>query len=179
MLELKPFARDDFERLINWIPSPELLLQWGGPSFTYPLDKTQLEMYIRESEGHRSKRKIFKSVDTASDSVIGHIELSGIDLQNKSARVCRVLVGDPSYRGKGIGTQMMKQILALGFNQYGLHRVDLVVFDFNTSAIKCYEKLGFVKEGCFRECRKIGDEYWSLYQMSILESEWRTSLVES
>ena len=177
MLELRPFGRDDFQRLISWITSPEFLLQWAGPSFAYPLDKAQLEKYVQESEGRHLRRRIFKAVDTASDSVVGHIELSGIDLRNKAARVCRVLVGDPSYRGKGIGTWMMKKILDLGFNQYGLHRIDLVVFDFNKPAIRCYEKLGFVKEGCLRECRKIGDEYWSLCQMSILESEWRSSLL--
>jgi hypothetical protein len=29
-----------------------------------------------------------------------------------------------------------------------------------------------VKEGCLREARRFGEEYWSLVQMSILETEW-------
>lgn len=49
----------------------------------------------------------------------------------------------------------------------------LGVFDFNTPAIHCYEKVGFVKEGMLRDARKNGDNYWNLIEMGILEDEWR------
>ena len=176
-IELRPFERNDFACLIGWIKSPEFLLQWAGPNFRYPLDEAQLEKYIQGSEGNQPIRRIFKAVDTRINATVGHIELNNIDLRNKSARVCRVLVGEPSLRGRGIGTQMMRRLLEIGFSQLGLHRIDLVVFDFNKAAIRCYEKLGFVKEGHLREVRRIGGEYWSLYQMSILECEWRSPSV--
>ena len=176
-IELRPFERNDFARLIGWIKSPEFLLQWAGPNFSYPLNEAQLEEYIQGSEGDQPIRRIFKAVNINTNAVVGHVELNNIDLRNKSARICRVLVGKPSLRGRGIGTQMMRRLLKIGFNQLGLHRIDLVVFDFNKAAIKCYEKLGFVKEGHLREVRRIGSEYWSLYQMSILEREWRSPSV--
>ncbi len=84
-----------------------------------------------------------------------------------------MLVGDKNGRGRGIGVRMMKEILRVAFDELHLHRVSLGVFDFNTSAIACYEKAGFKKEGLLREIRKIGDEYWSLWEMSILEDEWQ------
>ena len=59
------------------------------------------------------------------------------------------------------------------FEDLGMHRVELVVFDFNSPAIRLYTKLGFVEEGRLRDARAMGDEFWSLYQMSILEDEWR------
>jgi RimJ/RimL family protein N-acetyltransferase len=114
-------------------------------------------------------------INTANRSVIGHIELNNIDLLNKSATVCRVLIGESPIRNKGIGLQMLRKILEIGFDRLGLHRLDLVVFDFNQAAVKCYEKAGFKQEGHIREARKIGSEYWSLYQMSILEDEWRSN----
>jgi len=172
-VELKPFERSDFRRLIGWIPSPEFLLQWAGPIFQYPLDTVQLEEYIRGSEGLRPIRLIFKVQTLKDHTVVGHIELNGIDRKNNSATVCRVLVGEPSLRGKGIGSQMTRRLLEIGFDQMGLHRIDLVVFDFNRSAIRCYEAAGFVREGCLRESRRTKSGYWSLYQMSILEKEWR------
>jgi RimJ/RimL family protein N-acetyltransferase len=173
MIELQPFGREDFARLIGWIHSPEELLQWAGPAYNYPLDVPQLEANYRQSLGDNPTRKIFKAVDTKTQGVIGHIELGNIDHKSESARISRVLVGDPSYRGKGIGTLIVKRVLEIGFEEMGLHRMDLVVFDFNTPAIKLYEKLGFVREGRLREIRKMGNEYWSLYQMSMLEDEWR------
>lgn len=60
------------------------------------------------------------------------------------------------------------------FGQLQLHRVSLGVFDFNLAAIACYEKAGFVKEGLLREARKVGNEFWNLWEMSILEREWIT-----
>jgi len=175
-IELRPFERRDFSRLILWIESPEFLLQWAGPIFTFPLDEPQLERYLEKSHGDSPTRRIAKAVHLGTNEVVGHIELDDIDLRNKSGRLCRVLVGRPSFRGKGIGAQMIRKLLEVGFNQLGLHRIDLVVFDFNRAAIQCYERVGFVKEGQLRDARRIGAEYWSLYQMSILEQEWRPAV---
>jgi RimJ/RimL family protein N-acetyltransferase len=88
-------------------------------------------------------------------------------------RIGRVLVGDKNQRNKGIGMDMVNSVLEIAFNTLKLHRVDLGVFDFNKSAIACYEKAGFKIEGKFRDCRKMNEEYWSLINMSILEEEYR------
>jgi RimJ/RimL family protein N-acetyltransferase len=173
---LKPFDRLDFSRLIGWVKSPEFLLQWAGPIFEYPLDSAQLAEYINGAEGDSAKRRIFKALRIDTNEVVGHIELNDIDEKNKSAALCRVLIGKPSLRGKGIGTQMVARLLAIGFEHFRLHRIDLVVFDFNTAAINCYKRVGFTIEGHLRDARRFGDQYWSLYQMSILAPEWKSVL---
>lgn len=104
--------------------------------------------------------------------MIGHISLDNIDKKNKSARLGKVLVGDGSLRGRGIGPVMIEKVLKIAFEELSLHKVSLGVFDFNKSAIACYENVGFVKEGLLRDSRKIKDEYWNLWEMSILEQEW-------
>ena len=175
MIVLEPFSEADFDRLIGWVPSSDFLLQWAGSDFEYPLDREQLDEHLTGTRSDLPSKLIYKVVDSENGTVIGHIELAAIDRHNGSARVCRVLVGDPAYRGKGIGTVMMEKIVEIGFRRLGLHRIELSVFDFNTSAIRCYEKVGFVKEGYIRECRKADDEYWSFYIMAILRQEWESS----
>ncbi|MFA9458127.1 GNAT family N-acetyltransferase [Halalkalibacter sp. AB-rgal2] len=172
MVELIFFERTHFKQLINWIETPELLLQWGGPSFRFPLDEQQLESYIEKANKDHSISLVYSVVEKETRKVIGHISLGKIDRINKSARIGKVLVGEKSIRGKGIGQQMMKEILKVAFEELRLHRVSLGVFNFNDAAIACYEKSGFVKEGLLRESRKIGEDYWSLWEMSILEYEW-------
>ncbi|GAB3807101.1 GNAT family N-acetyltransferase [Virgibacillus kimchii] len=172
MVELKYFERTDFKQLIDWIDSPQFLLQWGGPAFSYPLTENQLEKYIENANNDNSDTLVYKVVSNETGDVIGHISLGKIDRINKSARVGKVLVGDKNVRGKGIGKLLMKEILKVAFDELNLHRVSLGVFDFNVSAIACYEKAGFIKEGLLRDSRKNGDEYWSLWEMSILENEW-------
>jgi RimJ/RimL family protein N-acetyltransferase len=172
MIELKYFEPSDFQRLINWIKTPEFLLQWGGPNFSYPLNDLQLEKHLKNANKDSSDTLIYSVLDKGKREVIGHISLGNTDRKNKSARVGKVLVGDKNVRGKGIGHLMMSEILNVAFDELKLHRVSLGVFDFNLSAIACYEKAGFIKEGLHRDVRKIGDKYWSLWEMSILESEW-------
>ncbi len=99
-------------------------------------------------------------------------ELDMIDYRNMSARMSRVLIAD-AFRRRGAGSGMVRALLELGFGELELHRIDLFVFDFNLPAIACYEKAGFVREGHIRDARRMGDAYWSLYQMGILRDEWR------
>ncbi|MBH0346443.1 MULTISPECIES: GNAT family N-acetyltransferase [Bacillus] len=167
MIGLEPFKRKDFKQLINWIHSEDFLIQWSGNAFTYPLNNQQLEQYIESTN-----TLPFKVIDEESKEVIGHISLGRIDNINKSARIGKVLVGDTKMRGRSIGKHMMKAVLHIAFEELKLHRVTLGVYDFNTAAISCYEKIGFVKEGLLRESKKVGETYWNLWEMSMLEYEW-------
>ncbi|PJN87842.1 GNAT family N-acetyltransferase [Bacillus sp. mrc49] len=173
MIDLQYFERSDIEQLINWIPSAEFALQWGGPAFQYPLTEEQLEKYLEQANKEDSDTYIYKVIDQDLQKVIGHISLGKVDRVHRSARVGKVLVGSPEVRGKGIGFEMMKAILTIAFEELKLHKVTLGVFDFNTSAIRCYENAGFVREGFLRDARKNGDEYWNLIEMGVLENEWR------
>ncbi len=171
MIKLEPFTRDDFARLMDWAVSPEFLVQWAGTQFTYPMTEEQLERYYQSAQTAEPKRLIFKGVDEKGNAV-GHIELNQIDHHHRSASISRVLVA-PEARGKGYGQQMVREVIRIGFEDLNLHRISLNVFDFNKSAIACYEKVGFVREGLLRELRKVGDRYWNLVVMSMLEEEYR------
>jgi RimJ/RimL family protein N-acetyltransferase len=172
MIELQYFERSHINQLINWINTPKFLLQWGWPHFSFPLNEHQIENYIKNANKDNSDTFVYSVIHKDTGNVIGHISLGQLDKKNKSARVEKVLVGDENLRGQGIGQLIMKEILKVAFDEFKLHRVSLGVFDFNLSAIACYEKVGFIKEGLHRDSRKIGDEYWSLWEMSILENEW-------
>jgi len=168
VIKLKTFKKSDFKQLMNWINSEEFLIQWSGNAFTFPLDEQQLEKYIESAN-----TLAFKVVDEETSDVIGHISLGQIDNINKSARIGKVLVGNTKMRGRSIGKHMMKAVLHIAFDELKLHRVTLGVYDFNTSAISCYEKIGFVKEGLLRESKRVGETYWNLWEMSMLEYEWK------
>ncbi|HDR8066075.1 GNAT family N-acetyltransferase [Bacillus thuringiensis] len=168
VIKLKTFKKSDFKQLMNWINSEEFLIQWSGNAFTFPLDEQQLEKYIESAT-----TLAFKVVDEETSDVIGHISLGQIDNINKSARIGKVLVGNTKMRGRSIGKNMMKAVLHIAFDELKLHRVTLGVYDFNISAISCYEKIGFVKEGLLRESKRVGETYWNLWEMSMLEYEWK------
>lgn len=168
---LKPFAREDIPLLIDWVETPEFLMQWSGAQFRFPLTEEQLEEYWRMSCEKDRNVYSYSVVHKEQQQVIGHLSFT-VDPVNQSARIGKVLIGAPSMRGKGIGSQMIQQALMILFEEMQLHRVNLGVFDFNQSAIACYERIGFRREGLMRECRKIGNAYWNQWEMGILSREW-------
>lgn len=178
MTELQPFERNDFRRLIQWVPSAEFLMQWAGFIFTYPLNERQLEEYLQFPEMNPSRRRIWRVIETGTGTVIGHVELNNIYDHDRKADLCRVLIGPP-WRGKGFGKQMVMKVLEYGFETLGLHRIQLGVFDFNISAIRCYEGCGFsLRKGFYANAAEwaiSGGAFIRLsdYQMSILDHEWR------
>jgi RimJ/RimL family protein N-acetyltransferase len=78
------------------------------------------------------------------------------------AAVSRVIVS-LHRRGRGIGEAMMRQVCWIAFEEMNPHRLELYVFDFNRSAIACYEKVGFQTEGLLREVCKFDDTYRNLH----------------
>lgn len=184
---LDPFTAADFGRLIAWVLDAESLMQWAGPRFRWPLDEQQLALYLAGAEGPTPERVVFKArlADGASlstragvdvglaDPVIGHVELNNLDPENGSATLSRVLIGPREARGLGLGEHLVAVVVDHGFRDLGLHRIDLGVFDFNQAAIRCYERVGFRREGLLRDSRRMGESYWSLIVMALLEDEWR------
>ena len=161
MIKFEYFEEKDFDLLINWINSPELLVKWAGTD-------------IKDTNKENSSKIIYKVIieENNSKKIIGHIALNNIDFKNCSATLSKVLVGDPQMRGQGLGPKIIKKLLKKAFEDLGLHRIELGVFAFNKSAIKSYKKIGFIKEGEKRDFRKLNGEYYNLWQMSMLESEW-------
>ncbi len=166
MICLEEFQTCDFDRLINWVESEELMVQFGGPAFTYPITHDQLNELMNDK-----KRKMYRVKDLESGEIIGHAEIGKIDYKNRSARLGRILIGDKNCRGQGYGRQLILKLVETGFNDMKLHRLDLGVYDFNTPAIKCYKSCGFEIEGLLKDSTRFRDTYWSAYNMSIINPE--------
>lgn len=174
-IALKQFEKTDVEQLLAWNDgtSKEFLLQWAGPDYHYPLTGEQITKEMEAGSGDKPVHLFYKVVLKENNEVVGHCQLLKISYKNSNARIGRVLVGSPDCRGKGYGKELIRCLLDIAFKQLGLHRVDLGVFDYNHAAIKCYEDVGLKKEGLFRDISKLDDTYYSAYNMSILEHEYR------
>lgn len=174
MIRLEYFERADFEQLIEWIHDEHLMINWAGSLFRFPLNERSLDWYLENSNDlQTSDVLIYKAVDDATGTVVGHISLGSINRGDRSARISRVLVGNTTQRGLGICQGMIGKVIRIGFEELNLHRISLGVYEFNTAAIRCYEKSGFSKDGLMRDVKLVNDQYWSLVEMSILEHEWR------
>jgi RimJ/RimL family protein N-acetyltransferase len=173
MIRLEYFTKEDFTQLISWINTEDLLMNWSGSMFSFPLTEASLNWYLEDvNDIEKSEAFLYKAIEVATGKVVGHISLGGISKKNKAARISRVFVAD-DCKGKGYGTAMVKQILKIGFKDLQLHRIALGVYSNNIAAIKCYQKAGMQIEGITRDCLWFKEKWWSLVEMSILEEEWK------
>ena len=78
-----------------------------------------------------------------------------------------------SFWRQGLMTEALNAMLALGFNEMGLNRIDAVVMPENLASIKLLEKLGFHNEGLLREYENWGSKgFADLYMLSLLKKTW-------
>ncbi len=173
MIKIYKFETIDIPRLIAWIPDARFLLQWAGPQYTFPLDEAQFMKTYEQTKGENPSHFMFKAIHTQKQDVIGHLELMKVDYKKRSAVLGQILIGDSAKRGKGYGYQMVQAILRFAFDDLALKEIDLGVFDFNHSAIKCYQKAGFQPYKIQQNNRQFGDEYWTLIKMKLSEELWQ------
>lgn len=182
MIKLKLLKKEDLQRIVEWNvnKSADDLLQWAGPKFDYPLTLEQVESYfLNEVEKENSNIFVYKVLLIETEEMIGTIELRETDKENKIGRICRFLIGEEKDRGKSIGAMALNEALKIGFRDMKFKNITLGVFDFNHGAIKCYEKVGFIKENFSENIRKSTTGYWSLYEMEISKLKWQTKMNNS
>lgn len=78
----------------------------------------------------------------------------------------------PSFQGKGYGREAIEWALDYAFRRAGLHRVRIRAFEWNTGALRLYEKVGFKIEGREREALWHEGRFWDSVELGMLEGEW-------
>ncbi len=168
-----PLQESDLKELTSWAADEKSLIQWCGPVFDFPLTVSQLEPWFSESKAEMPSRLIFKAI-ADNDIIAGICELGAIDRRNQTASICRVYV-KPQFRVYRLAEKLISNVISHAFDKLGLQRLELNVYTFNTPAIICYMRLGFVKEGLKRKVSQYKDEFWDGYVYGLLREDWKGS----
>lgn len=164
-IRLEKFSEIDFDTLIHWIKDEKELIRFAGPIFRFPISTEQLHHYTKDP-----KRHIFKIIHSATNQTIGHAELYQED--DRHSRLCRILIGDKNYRGKGYGTVLTKMLTIWAFENLETYSISLNVYDFNTFAIKAYENVGFKISKINEQTITVDNEIWTSYKMTIEKDDF-------
>ncbi|MFE3324706.1 GNAT family N-acetyltransferase [Streptomyces sp. NPDC059176] len=165
---LRPFTEADTATMAAILQDPEVLL-FTGSAGDAPLPEEQLRSWYG-TRGDQEDRLDLGVVDRSTGALVGEVVLYEWDRRNLSCSF-RTLIG-PGGRNRGLGTEATRLIVGYAFDQLGLNRVSLGVFDFNPRARRAYEKAGFVAEGTEREVLRHEGGWIDATIMSILAREW-------
>jgi RimJ/RimL family protein N-acetyltransferase len=170
-LQLIQFTAAHFDILEKEIKDTKALMQWAGPKYSYPLSWDQMKNKIDEQDENGQKNFLFSAEILNSSEFIGHVQLSILDRTAKTGNIGSVLVFS-KFRNMGLGKEIVKEIMKLGFYDKNLNELRLGVFDFNSPAIRCYRKIGFKDYDFEKNAREIENESWNLVRMKITKEEF-------
>jgi len=165
-LLLRPLASTDLRRCVKWFSDPQVIYFLGRNS---PITLAEEERWFRDYE-RRTDEQIF-AIEVAGTHV-GNLGLHKIDRTHRKADV-GIVIGESAYWSKGYGTEAMRIALRYAFGELGLNKVSLDVLEYNTRAIRTYEKLGFQPEGLRREDIYKDGRFVNVLRMGILAREMR------
>ncbi|MBX3396977.1 MAG: GNAT family N-acetyltransferase [Phycisphaerae bacterium] len=133
-----------------------LLRQWFAPENTrenleryWPITQAFEQRFI-ETNGTDETSFAFAIVLKIGDRPIGVTGFRGIRWKDRTAEF-GITVGDSKSRNQGLGSEATVLLLHYLFRTLNMNRIQLGVWDFNTAAIRSYEKIGFTLEGRQRQ----------------------------
>jgi RimJ/RimL family protein N-acetyltransferase len=177
LVVLRPFdLAQDAQAIRDWLTDPEVARFTNGDPGTTPAPPWDeaAEQRMTEWYGSRAQqpdRLDLAITDRASGRCVGETVLNEWSPENLSCNF-RILM-TAAGRDRGLGSEAVRLTVGYGFEQLGLNRISLSVFDHNPRGRRAYEKAGFVLEGTRRQVLRYGDEWVHDHDMSILASEWR------
>lgn len=166
---LRPMTRDDIARQHDFNQDPELYVLDGSEPRPAPRERAEsfYENRAKEDAG-------FAPFAIEADGhYIGSCELMGLKDRHGNFSL-GIQIGDRAYWGRGYGREVIRLLLAYGFEGCGARRIALTTHAKNERAIRCYQACGFVEEGRPRKVVWINGEYTDLVTMSILREEWES-----
>lgn len=105
--------------------------------------------------------------ELSSGKPLGSVYIRDIDRQHNKAEY-GIFIGEPSARGRGLGTAAAKLMLRYCFEEEKLHRIYLRALADNVAAVRSYEKAGFQREGYLKEDVRIDGRYVDIIWMAAL-----------
>lgn len=160
---LRPMTVEDTDLIVKWRNTEEV-----RKNFIYQALFTReghLNWIRTMVDTGRVVQMIICLTDT--DEAVGSVYIRDIDKEHRKAEY-GIFIGEASARGKGIGTQAAKQMLAFCFEELKLHRIFLRAYADNLQAIRSYEKAGFVKEAYLKDDVCIDGKFRDIVLMAVL-----------
>jgi RimJ/RimL family protein N-acetyltransferase len=169
-LRLVALTENDLQIIAEWFQDTEFMrLLDAVPA--HPKSITTLQTWLEEAN-KATDGYLFGVRLLESDALIGYIELDGI-LWNHGTAWLGVALGARKYWGQGYGTEATRLVLDFAFQELNLHRVQATVFRYNRRSVAMCERLGFQREGIYREFIHRDGQRYDMILYGLLRREYR------
>lgn len=170
-LVLRPYRKSDLDALVDIRSRPDVML--------YLYEEVQDHSEVAEALARRMQRT---SLMREGDGLVLAVELPEVApvIGDVSLRWVSEAHGQgdigfifhPDYQGRGYASEAAREMLRIGFEGLGLHRIVGRCDARNASSAKLMERLGMRREAHFVENEWFKGEWGSEYVYAMLKHEW-------
>jgi len=141
----------------------------ADPARPQSVDQIRKKYEVVERDG--GQQFLFAIRTQADDRLLGFVKIEDIIWNHGN---CRLMIGlgEATNRRHGYGSEALQIILRFIFGEMNLHRVGVMVPDYNQMAIKFFGKHGFVEEVRQRQALARNSQRWDLVWLGLLQQDW-------
>ena len=132
---------EDAKFFAHWFNQLEVMFQCG---FTELTDEGKEITSI--TVNHKTEDSVWFTITDPGGNVIGETGLLRMFPAWHQTDLT-IIIPDPKMQHKGYGTEAIRLMLDMAFDEYEMHRVSIGVVGLNTNALDFYRKIGFRQEG--------------------------------
>lgn len=173
-LVLRPYEEGDLAFLEDMFGREDVARYLPWPPMDLDAARAKVEQRIQQvSIGPESDAVVVLAVEAATGRSVGEFML-----RVRSPRHLQGEIGwsvHPDAQGRGLATEGAREMLRLGFEDVGLHRIAAECDPRNTASMRVMEKLGMRREALMVEAELIKGEWVDSLIYAQLASEWRAS----
>ncbi len=154
----------------GWLRDPEVVRTLNLPRYLEePVSGAEIDAYCQSLIA--SPNDLFMAIQDG-EAFIGTIKAGRIDRYAGHADI-GIMIGRKDLWGRGLATDAIATICAYLFEIEGLRRLTAGSMATNPGMIRVFEKLGFRREGVFREQDRISDrDYCDHIHLGCLRAEF-------
>lgn len=174
-LILRRFEYSDTAAMLKyWIADEKIQSMYSEPTYTTE-DAVHglLDKYISSYENEDYYRWAVILKDT--NECIGQIAYFLVDSKNNFAEIEYCIGWD--FQCRGLATEATKAVIKYGFENIGLHKVQICHKSINIPSKRVIEKCGFHYDGVLRDYFYMNGKYVDRLYYSILEDEYKNKYI--
>lgn len=144
---LTPIDEDDIELMRGWRNAPFNQTSFLTNSY---IEAEQQKIWYQNYLSKNDDMMFIVNDELAGGTAkVGMVGLYDIDTEQGIAEFGRLLIGEPSARGRGLGITVTSLLCEFGFKQLKLGEIRLEVLAENAIANGIYTKAGFLPKGSY------------------------------
>ena len=169
---LRPYEPADFETLHAMFSREDVCryLPWAPMDADQAQAKLEQRLHQRRIEADGDPL-VLAAVDTATGRGVGDFMLRLTDLSSRQGEIGWSV--HPDFQGRGLATEGAQELLRLGFDGLGLHRIEASCDSRNLPSVRVMERIGMRREAHLVESSFVKGEWVSDLVYAILVTEWR------